>query len=81
MGQDALPKNAGSFLKKQWLKPFETDPAHPKNTGSFIEKQYVVIYHHEIIRLNKLNTKMGKTPTHCDKTPSPGLLPHHSDKS
>ena len=24
---------------------------------------------------------MGKTPTLCDKMPSPGILPHHSDKS
>ena len=82
MGQDAHPKNAGSFLKKQWLKPFETDPAHPKNAGSFLKKQYVVKYIIiKIIRLNKLNTKTGKTPTLCDKTPPPGILPHHSDKS
>ena len=35
----------------------------------------------EMIRLYKFNTQIGKAPTLCDKTPSPGILPHHSDKS
>ena len=81
MEQDAHPKDAGSYLKKQWLKLFETDPGPNTHRIPYI---YICreIYHIiEIIRLYELNTKMGKTPTLCDKTPSPGILPHHSDQS